>query len=447
MGEQTLSPNRSTPTRPMACLRRLVAGAWALAFLFSGKGASASPQDLFGFGPQASAMGGTGAAMGRGFEAVHANPALLAASHRQSLALGFQAAHFSLHANGPNAPGRMYAEGMQGAIIGGTIPIPFGGILERRVTLGTGFFTPADIVVRGTLLHPEKPHFGVLADRAQSVALQAGIGVDVGYGLRVGAGFSALAGIVGSVHVGTQANGQVGTIIEDQLVTTYAPVLGAAYELGQGFHIGATYRGTLEGRLDVVIHVNDLGSLVVPPLNIAGIAQYDPAQLQAEIGREIGDFRYAAGFTFKRWSAYPGPLEPTVRCKDDEPDCAALVPPPVGYHDTWVPRAGVDWQLRATRHVTLHFRGGAFYEPSPVPEQREESNDLDNDRLAMTLGYGLELSDPLPELTLDFAFQRHFLLSRVHVKNENVTDDNPGSKSLRAGGAVTFAALVLGGRF
>lgn len=431
----------------MPCPRRLVAGAWALAFLSCVRGASASPQDLFGFGPHSSSMGGTGAAIGTGFEAVHTNPALLSRSHRQSLALGFQAAHFSLHADGPSAPGAMYAEGMQGAIIGGTIPIPFGGVLENRVTLGTGFFTPADIVVRGTLLHPEKPHFALLTDRAQSVALQAGLGIDAGRGLRVGAGFAALAGIVGTVHVGTQANGQVGTIIEDQLVTTYAPVLGAAYELGDGWQAGATYRGILEGRLSVVIHVNDLGSLVVPPLNIAGIAQYDPWQVQAEVGRVTGHVRYAAGVTFKRWSAYPGPLEATVTCPPDEPDCRALVPPPVHYRDTWVPRAGVDVRLPAATGVTLHFRGGAFYETSPVPEQTHASNDFDNDRLALTAGYGLELSDPWPALSLDLTFQRHFLLSRTHTKAGDVTEDNAGYPQVTTGGSVTFAALVLGAQF
>lgn len=433
----------------MACvrLRRLVAGAWALGFLCAGAEASASPQDLFGFGPQSSAMGGTGAALGAGFDAVHANPARLAASHEDTFSLGFQAARFSLHADGPNAKGAMHEESMRGLIMGGTIAIPFGGVLEERVTLGTAFFTPPDVIVRARLLHPERPQFSLLGPRSQSLALQAGIGVDVGYGLRIGAGFSALAAIVGSVEVGTQENGQVGTLIEDQLVTTYAPIVGAAYGLGRGFHVGLTYRGRVEGRLAVTIHVNDLGSLVVPELNIAGIAQYDPSQLQAEVGYDAGGVRLATGFTFKRWSAYPGALEPTVTCPESEVECAALVPSPAGFRDTWVPRFGVDFPLRATSAASLHFRGGAFYEPSPAPEQAQEGNDFDNDRLALTLGYGIALEDPLPPITLDLVFQRHFLLPREHVKASDVAEGNAGWPRVKTSGSITMAALVLGARF
>lgn len=433
----------------MSCvrLRRFVAGAWALGFLCAGPPASASPQDLFGFGPQASAMGGTGAALGTGFEAVHANPARLAASHEHTFALGFQAARFSLHANGPNAPGAMHEESMRGLLVGGTIPIPFGGLLKERVTLGTGFYTPPDVIVRARLLHPERPQFSLLGPRAQSLALQAGLGVDVGYGLRVGAGFSALAAIVGSVDVKTQENGQVGTLIEDQLVTTYAPIVGASYELGGGFHAGLTYRGSVEARLAVVIHVDDLGSLVVPELNIAGIAQYDPSQLQAEVGYDAGGLRAAFGVTFKRWSAYPGALEPTVICPPEEGGCGALVPTPAGFRDTWLPRFGVDVPVEAATAITLHFRAGAFYEPSPAPSQASEGNDFDNDRLALTLGYGLALDDPLPPITLDFVAQRHLLLAREHVKSAEVAATNAGAPKVTSGGSITMATLVLGARF
>lgn len=433
----------------MACTRllRAVAGAWAFAFLLFANSATASPQDLFGLGPQVSAMGGTGAAVGAGFETVFANPALLSASRDRCLTLGFQAARFSLHAEGPNAPGPVHAEPLRGVIIGATVPLPFAGILEHRLTLGTAFFTPSDVVVRANLLHAERPKFPLLSDRSQSVAVQAGLGLDVGYGLRVGAGFSALAGIVGTVEVATAANGQVGTVIEDQLVATYAPILGASYELGEGFVVGITYRGVLEGRLGVTIQVDDLGSLVVPPLNIAGIAQYDPEQIQAEVARKAGDLRIAAGLTLKRWSSYPGAIEPTVLCPPELSDCEALVPPAVHYRDTVVPRLGMAWRLLAAKGVGLQFRGGAFYEPSPVPEQAGEPNDLDNDRLALTFGYGIELDEPMPRLNLDFVFQRHFLLSRTHSKRADIPQAHPGSPYVKTGGAITMAGLMAGARF
>lgn len=389
-------------------------------------------------------MGGTGAAIGSGFDTVHANPALLSLSRRRELNLGFQSAYFALRMSGPSGSQQLPAEPLRGALIGATLPIPFGGILEDRVTLGAGFFTPADVIVRGTMLQPERPQFPILPDRAQSVAVQTALGVDVGHGVRVGAGFTALAGIVGTVQVGTQASGQVGTLIDDQLVATYAPVVGASYDLGRGFRIGATYRGKLEGRLDVVIHVSDLGSITVPPLNIAGIAHYDPAQVQLEVGHVTDTFRAAMGVTYKRWSRFPGAVEPTVICPEDRPDCGAYVPPKVEFRDTFTPRLGLAWRQLARKGVSLHLRGGAFFEQSPLPEQTEAPNLFDNHRLALTLGYGLELDEPLPRLRLDLVAQRHFLLSRDHEKGPSVAQDNPGFPEVTSSGAVTMAALVMG---
>ena len=48
----------------------------------------ASPEDLLGYGPYSSAMGGTGAASARGFEAAWANPALLSRLREGKLTLG-----------------------------------------------------------------------------------------------------------------------------------------------------------------------------------------------------------------------------------------------------------------------------------------------------------------------------------------------------------------------
>ena len=407
--------------------------------------AQASPEDLFGFGPHASAMGGTGAAAAQGFEAVHGNPALLSLEHERSLTLGFQAARFDLHADGPNAPGAMSVDPMQGVLIGAVLPIPFGGALERRVTLGFGFFTPTGVVVRGKILYPEKPSYALLADRAQSVAVQAGLGADLGYGVRVGAGFAALAAIAGDVVVATNASGQIGTTVDDQLVAAYGPIVGATYDLGAGYRVGATYRGVLQGRFAVTIRVYDLGSITVPPFNIAGVAQYDPWQVQGEVVKDAGPWRFVAGATFKRWSAYPGAPEPTVLCPDEQPDCKALRPSAPGFHDTIVPRVGLDRRFDDTGNGTMHLRFGAFYEPSPAPAQTREGNLLDDDRVALTLGGGLEL--PRAPLFFDVFAQAHYLVPRTTVKDADVSPDNAGAPSVKTHGTVLMAGMTAGVRF
>src|SRR6185295_19938119 len=101
------------------------------------------------------------------------------------------------------------------------------------------------------------------------------------------------------------------------------------YDAGP-YRIGLTYRGELAGPFDVVIEVRDLGSIVVPPLHISGIAQYDPHQLELEVSRSLGPFRVALGATWRHWSAYPGAVEQTVRCPDPVPGeeipCDPLIP-------------------------------------------------------------------------------------------------------------------------
>jgi long-chain fatty acid transport protein len=426
--------------------RRLFAALVSAALASAGGDALASPEDVFGFGPRSVAMGATGAADAEGFGAVWANPALLSLARERAITLGLFGASFDLH-----APRRLSYDPLRGSVIGAVLPVPFGGALERRVALGLGFFTPFDLVVRGRILAPETPQF-LLADRTQSVAVQAGVGVDVGWGVRVGGGFAALAALDGSVVVATDTSGRVGTQVEDTLVASYAPVLGASVDLGSSWRVGLTFRGQLVGRFDVVIRVRDLGPIVVPPLDISGIAQFDPWQLALEVARVRGPWRGAIGATYKRWSAYPGPAEPTVRCPpagtpNFDGDCTPLVPPAAGYHDVVVPRAGVERVIEAAEGVTMKLRAGAFFEPSPAPPQTRESNWLDSHRTALTLGYGLSLARPLPAIDLDVFAQLHVLHPRTHEKDADVAATNPGARGLVSSGTILAGGMTAGVRF
>lgn len=407
--------------------------------------ADASPEDVFGFGPRTMAMGGAGAALGRGFEAVWGNPALLSIERQRALDLGFLGAVFDLR-----APDRIDYNPLSGSFIGAVLPVPFAGALKDRVTLGLGFFTPFDVIVRGRILYPETPTF-LLADRTASVAVQVALGVDVGHGIRVGAGFAALAALTGSVLVATDASGRIGTVVEDTLVAAYGPLVGVSYER-KGYRAGLTFRGELSGRFNVVIDVRDLGQIVVPPLNISGLAQYDPMQFALEVARVEGPWHIAAGLTVKHWSAYPGPAEATVRCPEIDPDtgepatepCGALVPAPVNYSSTVVPRIGVERVLKPSRTVSMTLRAGYFLEMSPAPDQTNEANLYDNTRSVFGLGYGIELGSPLPRLRFDIATQMHVLHPRTHTKEAGVSSDNPGLPEVRTSGFVFAGAATVG---
>ncbi len=444
------------------------------AFVFASilsRGAWGSPEDLFGYGPHGPAMGATGTASARGFEATYSNPALLSLVHERSFSLGWQGATFRLNANGDGLPGRVPYAPAKGVLFGLAIPIPFGGLFQDRVAAGLAFYTPTDVLVRGRILYPETPQFSLLPDRSQILAVQLGLGADLGYGVRAGVGFSAVAQIEGSVVAATDATGHVGTRVEDQLIAVYAPVAGLSYDLpigrggrdgGRPFRVGLAYRGALAARFSVIIDGTKLSSLNIPLFNIAGLAQYDPAELAFEAAYDTPSWVVAAGVTYKRWSDYPGPLEPTILCPPDNPNCGALVPTHVTYSDTLVLRVGADRAVPLGSHFVAHARAGYFFEPSPLPSSLDASQAyeaaakgvvavptrfFDATRHVLTLGGGIELSRPLPPLTIDLYGQLHLLAPRTETLHPAPGGDASSSSPADVSGSVLVGGMIVGVTF
>jgi hypothetical protein len=434
--------------------------------LLTANPAFGSPEDIFGYGPRSAAMGATGPASSQGFEAAYANPALLARIHERTFSLGFQGATFHLYADGVGLPGRISYERAKGILIGLGLPIPFGGVLRDRVGAALAFYTPTDILVRGRILYPETPQFLVLPDRAQSLAIRLGFGLDVGYGVRVGAGFAALAQIQGSVTVATDATGHVGSQVQDQLIATYAPIVGLTVDLPFGppraLRLGATYRGRLAARFAVEIDATKLSTINVPIFNIAGLAQYDPAQLAFEAAYDTPSLTVAAGVTYKQWSDYPGPVEATIACPPDNPGCGALTPTAVPFHDTLAVHVGVDRGVAVTPSLTAHGRAGYFFEPTPLPDATAPSQAYDQashqlisvptryfdaTRHVITLGAGLDLRPPLPPFTFDIYGQAHLLEPRTVTLSPGPSGDPSTTTLAKIEGHVLMVGMVLGVRF
>jgi long-chain fatty acid transport protein len=425
--------------------------------------AAASPEDLFGYGARTSAMGATGTAHATGYEAAWHNPALASVVRAPKLTLGYTGGVLRLDAQGDGLPGRISAAPVKGTIIGAEIPVPLGGRFAQRVGLALAFYEPTDVVVRGRVLYPEKTQFPMVDNRAQSVTIRAALGVNVGYGIRVGVGFAALAEVVGTVVAATDATGRVGTRVEDQLVATYAPVLGATYDLpltsSARWRIGATYRGEQTARFAIVIDGTKLSSLQIPLFNISGLAQYDPAQAALEVARSEGLNVLAAQVVYKHWGAFPGVLEPTVVCNEGGAGACGLTPPTIDWHDTFVVRVGAEQGFELQRGAVVHARTGAFYETTPLPSEVPGSDAydssvkgvvpvptryFDSNRLALTVGAGLSLSKPLPPIDLDVFAQYHVLLPRT------VTSVDASGGVLSRGessGHITLIGMTAGVRF
>ena len=348
-----------------------LAAAAALALALVSSRAEASPEDLFGFGARTSALGATGVAHATGYETAWHNPALASTIRQNKLTLGYGGAVFALDVVGAGLPGRVGTRAANGFLIGGDVPIPFGGALRDRVGIAIGFQTPSDVVLRGRVLYPEKTQLPLLGDRAQSLTVRAGVGADIGYGVRLGIGIAALAEIEGKVVAATDVTGRVGAQVENELVATYAPTFGATYDVpgSSKVRIGAVYRGELDARFAIMVDGSRLSSLTIPRFNIAGIAQYDPAQAALEVARVDALNVLAAQVVYKRWSDFPGVLEPTVICEEGGPGACGLVPPRIAWRDTVAVRIGAEQGWELAPGLVVRTRGGGFVETSALPSE------------------------------------------------------------------------------
>ncbi len=434
---------------PATARRALSRAACVLALLLAVPcAAHASPQDLFGFGGRTTAMAMTGSSYAEGYEAVFANPAGLAMSRRRQLNLGFHAAGYRLRINGQESP----LEPARGMTIGFTLPLPFGDVLKDWLVFGGAFFTPASAMLIGDVRYPTVPQWTVL-NRAQVLAIQVGLGLDlhdIVDGLYIGVGVSVLADVVGDLNVRLDETNSFSSVVETQLLTTFAPLVGVSYRRPE-FGFGVNYRHELAAHMNLNIRTADL-PLTLPVLTVGGIVQYDPAALVAEgYWRPIHNLMLVANVTTRFWSMYPGALIPTTENGNQ--------PPAPGFSTVPSPRVAVEYTVR-DEHFTLALRAGYAYEPTPAPPARMAprrtpmgmpiaSNQvafrmLDNDRHVVTAGAGwtIHLGPHGERVVLDVYGQLHVLTPRTH--QVGLTD---GAAPMVTDGLILVGGWTLGIEF
>ncbi len=369
--------------------------------------ALASAPDLFGYGARASGLAGAVVSTARGHAAVYHNPGTLGFEERPSFAFGYQRADFDLTLDGADHEARAASA----TFIGFDLPLPLGGLLARRIALGTAFVIPTSSVLLADVPAPDTPRFALVENRAQTVSLAGAIGVRFTDWLGMGIGFLALSELDGAIDVAPNAEGRIGSSARDQLVADYALLAGLSVKLpwAEGA-VGAAYRGESMAEFDLPITA-DLGDrfpLPVPTLEINGVAQYDPEQVGFEASGELTPgVRVAAGGTWKRWSAYPNPIEYTA-VPDDFPE-----QPDPDFDDTFEWRVGVEWTLEVDT-VVVEPRLGWQLTPSPAPAQSGLHSYLDNDRQEIAFGAGVRWEG----LRAELAGQWHHLVERSHTKTE-----------------------------
>ncbi len=336
--------------RPLAPIFTLTAT------LLAGGPVYGSAPDLFGFGASAVSQVGAVATAPDGYAAVYHNPGALGRGNVPTLSLGYSVGHPDLSIGEVQAD----ATRISALTIGFELPLPLGGWLEERLALGGGFYIPTNTVLYARLPPPGTPHFPVLSHRAQTVTLQAAASIYFAPWLSVGTGFIALSSLDGQIDVAPNAQGRIGAQARDQLVASYAPIVGILSALTTSLDLAVVYRGSSSARFNLPITA-DLGDgfpVPVPDLWIKGVAQYDPAQWELEMSYVTDRLRVSVNLSRNSWSEYPKPLVYAAR-----PDDIAPLPSP-NFQDTWEPAVGI--RLDAT--PTWRLMGGYRYVPTPVAQ-------------------------------------------------------------------------------
>ncbi len=387
-------------------LRRLTrfAAAGVLALTLGlGRGAGASEPEMFGMGARTPGMAGAGVADAEGYDATYTNPAGLVGPTARRLTLGYVHAGYGLNLDGAHHP----VDNTDGLLLGADIPIPFGGVLRDRIALGLGFYFPFGVINRARAPFPDEPRLALLDNRTQVVSVLVAAGVRVHERVDIGVGVLALAALVGTISI-ADLGGRITTVAEEQLTTSFSPIIGARVRALRWLTLGAVFRGESKSTYDIEI-TNSLGSalpLTLPTLRIAGVAQYDPMQAAVEAAfKPLRWLTIDAGVTWKHWSAFGLPTENAT--------IGAPPQPPPGFVDTAVPRIAAE----ATRHWihwSLAGRVGYFFEPTgargPVL--------LDADRHVLTFGGGVTWSGRLTTLQLDAFVQWHHLQPNARVSGD-----------------------------
>jgi long-chain fatty acid transport protein len=295
----------------------------------------------------------------------------------------------------------------RGIIVGASLPVPFEDILKDRVGFALGVYVPTAQINQVRAPLPGTPYFALLEDRHEVIGIQVGLGFRLTDRWSVGAGLLVLAALTGTIDVETDTAGRFSTASEEQLIASYAPVVGVRYRASDALTLGATFHARSQSSFDILVETN-LGNVLpikLPEIRIGGVAQYDPMAAAFEAAwHPMSSLMLSAQVGWEHWSAYP---QPTLDPLDFVTPQAST-----NFSDTIVPRVGVEW-THPFDGWDLALRGGYFLAMSPASDQITSTAALlDNTRHVFTAGVGVSTARGDIPLHIDAFFQAHVLQPR-----------------------------------
>lgn len=423
--------------------------------------ARANPVDAFGIGARAPAMGGAATAAADGAVGAYYNPAALALGDEIRIDFGYLAAKPMLSLNGADQG----VDASHGIMAGLVVP---GDVGPVHVAFGATITLPDERLIRTRTRPSGQPRWIYYDNRPQRFFFAAALALQLTSKLWIGGGLTFMSRTHGAIALG----GRVGYPVSDDstldldidvsLIAVRYPEAGLLWRPLPWLDLGLTYRGSFVLELDQAFSLRgDLGPDANPIIRDASFALqslsqdlFQPLQVAFGVAARITPrLLVTADLTYQRWSDMDNPaskitLQYDFKAFNELVHIPAQLPlEPTYFHDTFVPRIGIEVTALRGRSTTWYVRGGYAYEPSPAPEQRREPNLVDNDKHTFSAGLGvtvLGLGAIVPRpFDIDLFVAATALPERAHRKL-SVTD---GTGDYVSKGAVVAGGLATRWRF
>jgi long-chain fatty acid transport protein len=178
---------------------------------------------------------------------------------------------------------------------------------------------------------------------------------------------------------------------------------------------------------------------------------FSPRQLSAGFEYDAGSWLVTADITWLQWSAFKAPASvisidlETGASEMGLPATAVIENP--NFQDIVIARVGLENELLNSETLRLLSRVGYFFEPSPAPDQTQNTNYADSHKHGTSLGFGVQLLNLKPilesPLEIDWVFQA------IWMQPRNYNKDSPADLigDYRISGVILGSSLTVGVQF
>ena len=378
------------------------------------------------------------------------------------------------------------------------LTLSIGRHIGSKAGIAMNVFLPTDQFLRLRTTEPSLPSWVMYGNRTQRFEIGVGLGIELYKGLSLGVGTELVSKaryrINGTLDVAAGVAEDGDESPEDlieyvrvdvhemtlDLVSRFVPVAGFHWDVGRllppldGLNLGIAWRGSsgfpvtadidlqLNGALNQLGELGDVGLSVVMPVELSIYDHYVPERWSfgASYEREGLPLVYM-DLHYTVWSGMKVNVaqvtESAIRSQvfqveEDLVDDANQYS--VIFTDTWSVNLGAEYNLPSfktsgkAREITPIVRAGFGYFPSPLQEQGRGTSFLDADRLMFAGGLGVRHLDPFGlvpgPVGWDVFYTRHQLAegSLKPEPSENSIAGTPvDSESIPIGGSLWSVGL------